>query len=129
MRVPIYVLTAWLLFGPAAAQQGYDFLKRDNPFGSAEQLPQRVDGDFGFCWTSGPAPNTKNMIISNVFPTKQTVSKLKDELEKFYQGQGISVSFECAVDSSQQAQQLSRQKISSFSLLGYNISQVQIRPH
>jgi hypothetical protein len=118
------------VFGPASAQQGYDFLKRDNPFGAAERQHQAPVDEFALCWTTGVVPNTKNMIISNVFQTQQTASMLKDELERYEQSQGINVSFECVIHGSQQAQQSrSSQKISSLSLQGYNISQVQVRPH
>jgi hypothetical protein len=37
MKIPMLILAAWLMIGLASAQQGYDFLKRDNPFGAAEQ--------------------------------------------------------------------------------------------
>lgn len=123
-------LVACLVLGPASAQQGYDFLKRDNPFGAAEGQHQAPVGDFALCWTTGVVPNTKKMIISNVFQTQQTASMLKDELERYEQSQGINVSFECTIDKSQQAQQSrSGQKISSLSGQGYNISQVQVRSH
>jgi hypothetical protein len=149
MKIPMLILAAWLMIGLASAQQGYDFLKRDNPFGAAEQShgldflkrdnafgaaeqpqDQLPGSDFALCWTTAPVPNTKNMIISNVFETRQTVSVLVAQLEQSERRQGINVSFECVIDGSRQAQRTRfMQKISSLSQQGFNISQIQVRPH
>lgn len=69
MKLPMLTLAACVVFGPASAQQGYDFLKRDNPFGAAEGQHEPPVGEFALCWATGVVPNTKNMIISNVFQT------------------------------------------------------------
>jgi hypothetical protein len=128
MRRLILILALSLLVGPAAAQQGYDFLKRDNPFGSAEQ-PAQGAGMFGFCWMNKPVPNTKNIMITNVFATQQNVSTLQNELDSYERGLGVDATFECTVDSSQAQNSRFSQKIAAFSQLGYSIGQVRVRPH
>jgi len=113
----------------AMAQQNYDFLKRDNPFGSAEQPQQQPVGVFGFCWMTGPVPNTKNIEITNVFQTQQSPSTLELELAGYERGLGINASFECTVDMYQVQQSHFTQKISSLAQQGYSIGQIQVRPH
>ena len=97
---------------------------------TAPQVPPPPQGNFALCWTLNPVPNTKNMIISDVFQTQQTESFLENELAQYYQGNGISVKFKCQIDQSQPNQlALSKQKISTISLQGYNINQVRVKPH
>ena len=122
------VLTLSLVVGPVSAQQGYDFLKRDNPFGSG-QNPSQGPGMFGFCWMNAPVPNTKNIMITDVFATSQTASTLKAELDNYERGLGIAATFECTVDSAQVQNSRFAQKIAAFSQLGYSIGQVKVRPH
>ena len=131
MKLSILALAASLVIGTASAQQGYDFLKRDNPFGSREQQQQQQQtvGAFGFCWMSGPVPNTKEVMITDVFQTQQSPSTLKAELDSYERGLGINASFECTVDTSQVQQSRFLQKMSSLSQQGYSIGQVKVRPH
>jgi hypothetical protein len=128
MRRAILILTLSLIVGPVSAQQGYDFLKRDNPFGSAENAPQGP-GAFDFCWMNEPVPNTKNIYITNVFPTQQSASTLKSEVDSYERGLGVAATFECTIDSAQAQNARFRQKIAAFSQLGYNIGRVNVRPH
>lgn len=83
MKLSMLILAGCLVLeDPAVAQQNYDFVKRDNPFGSQQQQQQQqVLGAFGFCWMSSPMPNTKQVMITNVFQTQQSASTLKAELE------------------------------------------------
>jgi hypothetical protein len=122
------ILALSLVVGPVAAQQGYDFLRRDNPFGSAEH-PAQGPGTFGFCWMNEPVPNTKNISITNVFATQQSASALKNELDSYERGLGVAATFDCTVDSSQVQNSRFTQKIAAFSQLGYSIGQVRVRPH
>ena len=128
MRRAILILALSLIVGPASAQKGYEFLTRDNAFGSAENAPQGP-GAFGFCWMSAPVPNTKNIYVTNVFATQQSPSTLKSELDNYERGLGISATFECTVDSSQAQNARFQQKMAAFSQMGYSIGQVNVRPH
>jgi hypothetical protein len=128
MKLSMLTLAGCLVLSPAAAQQTYDSLKRDNPFGSAEQQQQAV-GTFGFCWMSGPVPNTKQVMITNVFQTQQSASTLQAELESYERGLGTNAGFECTVDMSQVQHSRSNQKISSLLQQGYSIGKIDVRPH
>lgn len=128
MKFLLAIPVAALMSSPAMAQSGYDFLTRDNPFGSAQNaLPS--SGNFGLCWTTGTVPNTKQVLVTNVFATQQTPASLEAEINGYERSIGVNVSFTCSVDGPQAQQARFSQMIASASQQGFDIGNVQVRPH
>jgi hypothetical protein len=73
---------------PLLAQQGYEFLQRDNPFGIESNSPQGA-GELAFCWS-----DVVNRVayVTNLFPLR---TDTKEQLESMLQQNKPGRRFTC----------------------------------
>ena len=92
---------------------------------SAQAQPLRLSN---FCYST-VVPGTKNVILSMVFQSSQSLSELEAAFTANQKQNGVDVQFTCVVDPASQVLQAKwTNMMNSLSMRGFNIVGVQIRP-
>jgi hypothetical protein len=103
--LPFAALAMLCMSQPLLAQQGYDFLKRDNPYGLSAQ---QGAGDMAFCWSS---VGNRVAYVTNIFPPR---SDTNEQLVSMLQRAKPGWTFTCVFGQSPQINTTAVQKTSEL---------------
>jgi hypothetical protein len=91
-----------------------------------QQFPQQY-GNYMLCYSNQPVPDTRNMFISNVFPSNLSTGQEEATFDQFASQQRYNVTFTCESGDFQSLQREVGQITVNMANRGYNINQIRHR--
>lgn len=96
------------------------------PQGQGQPIAPPIDaGRYVVCATTAPVPGTKNMLVTNVFRSDDSLSAVEEQLIQYESSQQIDVQWKCIEGDKMSLSQQLQATITNFSVRGYNIMQVR----
>jgi hypothetical protein len=116
--LPLAAIAMLCLSQPLPAQQGYEFLQRDNPYGLQSDVPQGA-GELAFCWSD---VGGRTAYVTNIFPhstdTKEMLVSMLQQNKRGYR-------FTCEFGTSPSINQFAVRKTSELAAQA-NVEQLGI---